>query len=235
MTLEIKDIPILENGQLRPEAGILILGYMLYPHCERSAKQFAYILEEETKDKFSGRHTQTGLILASILHKQPFSRLLLTGQVALRVCANHTRHGQAYFSRAAHIVSELNATNKTVAGKSLATDPGRLETTYREYQSVIHFWAAAYHRYALEDGRSISGIDAINEMHISLEFLGAFLATASQFEGILQEAKPPKYVWSTSRQAKEVWNFDYFPVASLGDEPPETIAALSSYRSRQKS
>jgi len=232
--MDIKSIPIAEEGQLRHDAGMLVLGYMLYPHCERSTKQFAQILAEETIASSCDPHYQTGDILGLMLQKQPIPKLLLAGQVALRICANHTRHGEAYFYRASHVVSELNATNKTVEGKNISSDAGLLRGIFREYEPVMHFWAAAYHHYVLDDGRVISGVDVLNRMHISLEFLGAFLATAAQFEEILREARSPQYVWSATGPASAIWDLDYFAKAKLGEETPETLAALESYVSPPK-
>lgn len=232
--MEIKSIPIAVDGHLRYDAGMLVLGYMLYPHCERSAKQFTQILAEETKASSCDPHYRAGDILRLIFHKQPIPKLLLAGQVALRVCANHTRHGEAYFYRAAHVVSELNATNKTIEGKNVPSDASALRKIFLKYEPVMHFWAAAYHHYPLDDGRGISGVDVLNQMHISLEFLGAFLATAAQFEEILREAKSPQYVWSATAPASTIWDFDYFAKAKLGKETPETLAALKSYVSPPK-
>ena len=128
--MDIRSIPITEEGQLRSDAGMLVLGYMLYPHCERSTKQFAQILAEETIASSCDPQYRAGDILGLILHKQPIPKLLLAGQVALRVCANHTRHGEAYFYRAAHVVSELNATNKTIEGKNISSDASVLRKKY---------------------------------------------------------------------------------------------------------
>ena len=136
-------IPIVEAGQLVPEAGMLVLGYMFYPNCQRSAHQFAQILSEETVAKTRDPDYIPSRILTKVLDARVVSRLLLAGQLALRVCANFKREGSADFNKAAYLVSSLNAANKDGRGKSLPSDDRRLRATYSEYSASIHFWAAA--------------------------------------------------------------------------------------------
>ncbi|UWR37673.1 hypothetical protein [Sulfitobacter sp. W074] len=232
---ETMDIPITSNGQLKPEAGMLILGYMIHPNCERSANQFAQIIADETLAKAHDADCRPSQIFAALVDSKLINRLLLTGEVALKVCANYARTGNPDFSKAAHVVSELNSTIKTTDGKPLPTAERRLRDTFTEYQSVMPLWAAASIGYQHEDGRLISGWDALAEMHVRYEFLGRFLNAARQFELILAKAKPSDLTWSATACATEIWDFDAFPTIALGDEPEAVKAALSSYSSRKKS
>lgn len=231
----VRTIPITEDGQLIPEAGMLILGYMLYPSCERSAHQFARLAAEETIAKAHDTAYQPGLMLKGLVEGQPIPRLLLAGQVALRVCKNYLCDGSANLSRATHVVSELNATNTTRNGKPLPTAEGRLRSTFIEYRPSIHFWAAAYTRYPLSDGNFLTGVDAIAEMHISAEFLGQFLAVARQIEEILNLAKPHPLIWSATELASEIWDFTQFPSSGPCADPPAVKTAMSSFKTRKKS
>lgn len=231
----VRTIPIIEDGQLIPEAGMLILGYMLYPNCERSAHQFARIVADETVSKARDAVYQPGLILKELVEGQPIPRLLLAGQVALRVCKNYLSDGSANLSRATHVVSELNATNSTRNGKPLPTAEGRLRGTFIEYRASIHFWAAAYTCYTLCDGSFLTGVDAIAEMHISSEFLGQFLAVAKQIEEILRLAKPHPFIWSATEPASEIWDFTQFPNSGPCADPPAVKTAMSSFKTRKKS
>jgi len=214
---------------------MLVLGYMLNPNCERSAQQFARIVAEETIAKVRQSDYLPGEIFKSQLDGRLISRLLLTGQAAIRVCKNFQRNGVADFSKAIHVVSELNATNKTLDGKPLATSERRLRETFSEFQASIHFWAAAYTHYPLADIGVLTGIDAITEMHISSEFLGQFLAVAKQYEYMLDQAKPVDAIWSASEPAQEIWDFNILPKLSpLPVETAEEQQALTSYRTRRK-
>jgi hypothetical protein len=215
---------------------MLVLGYMLHPKCERSAHQLARIVAEETIAKVRESDYLPGEIFQSQLDGRLIARLLLAGQAAIRVCKNFQRDGAADFSKAIHVVSELNATNKTLNGKPLPTAEGRLRKTFSEFQSSIHFWAAAYTHYPHADKGVLTGIDAINEMHVSSEFLGQFLAVAKQYEDMLDQAKPVDAIWSASDPAQEIWDFNTLPKLSpLPIESDEALQALTSYRTRKKS
>lgn len=231
----VRSIPITENGQLIPEAGMLVLGYMMYPNCERSAHQFTRILAEETVAKALDPQYCPGEIMGIIIDDRLVARLILAGEVAQRVCTNHVKEGSANFNRAAHVVAERNANIKTVCGKPLPTDKDRLKATFRTYRATIHFWAAVHNEYLMEDGNSLTGVDVTEKMCGSPEFLGQFLAVAKQFEEMLAEAKPSHNIWSTSELASTIWDFEKLPTLSALPELPETVAALSSYRSQQKS
>lgn len=233
MTFVFEDIPIIESGQLTPKAGMLILGYMLYPNCKRSAHQFAQIVAEETIAKASEANYQPGQIFTDQFDTRLILRLILCGQVALRMCRSQLADGNANLSKAAHVVSELNATNKTKVGKPLPTDEARLRKTFAEYRPSIHFWAAANVEYQ-QGGRTISGIEVINEMQTSPEFLGKFLSVARQMEEILHEAKPAAMVWSTSKAMHQVWDIKELPKARLLSETIDATKALASYKSRPK-
>lgn len=88
---EQKTIPIVEAGQLVPEAGMLILGYMLHPNCERSAQQFTSILVEETIAKANDPSYQPSAILEKLVDVKLIRRLMLTGQLAQRhMCQSRT-------------------------------------------------------------------------------------------------------------------------------------------------
>lgn len=232
---EQKTIPIVEAGQLVPEAGMLILGYMLHPNCERSAQQFTSILVEETIAKANDPSYQPSAILEKLVDVKLIRRLMLTGQLAQRICANHARNGDPDFRKAAFLVSELNATNKTWSGQPLPTAERRLRETFQDYRAAMHFWAAAYHHYPQDDGTTLTGMEAITEMLISSSFLGHFLSIATQFEEMLAEAKPAAHVWSASEPASEIWNLSQFPKMRVKRETPQAKEALKSYHSPNKS
>ncbi|WP_417240591.1 hypothetical protein [Celeribacter halophilus] len=231
---EQKTIPIVEAGQLVPEAGMLILGYMLHPNCERSAQQFTGILVEETIAKSNDPSYQPSAILEKLVDVKLIRRLMLTGQLAQRICANHARNGDGEFSKAAHVVSELNATNTTLSGDPLPTDADRLRNTFLKHRAVMHFWAASYYHYPQDDGTILTGMEAITEMLISPSFLGHFLSIAKQFEEVLAEAKPAACVWSATEPASEIWDLNQFPKMHVKRETPQAKEALRSYRSRKK-
>ncbi|MEQ5827598.1 hypothetical protein J3456_09535 [Sulfitobacter sp. NFXS29] len=228
-------IPITRDGQLIPEAGMLVLGYMIHPNCERSANQFAQIVARETLAKAHDPNCLPSQVLAALVDRKLINRLLLTGEVALKVCANYVRTGEPDLSKAAHIVSEVNSTLRTTDGKALPTAERRLRETFSEYQSVMALWAAAGIGYSRDDGTLFSGIDALAEMHVGYEFLGRFLNAARQIEIILAQAKPPNTLWSATVPAEEIWDFDALPTLSLGEESEAMKLARTSYRSRKKS
>lgn len=232
--INAKAIPITDDGQLVQEAGMLVFGYMMHPNCERSARQFARVLSEETYAKAGGGSYQQSSISEAILDFPLINRLLLCGHVAHRVCTSYVQSGAADLTKASHIVSELNATNRTMDGKSLPTDKDRLRKTFLVYRPTIHFWAAAYCSHSLEDGRSINGLESLNEALVSPEFLGIFLAMAKHFEEILAKAKPSKFIWSAAKTGFEIWDFNQLPKMSPLPETEIAKSALASYRTRPK-
>ncbi|WP_417272727.1 hypothetical protein [Celeribacter halophilus] len=232
---EQKTIPIVEAGQLVPEAGMLILGYMLHPNCERSAQQFTRVLVEETIAKANDPSYQPSAILEKVVDVKVFLHLMLTGHLAQRICANHARTGEPYYKKALFLVSELNATNKTLSGKSIPSSVSTIHENFLKYRAVMHFWAASYYHYPQDDGTILTGVEAITEMLISSSFLGHFLSIAKQFEEMLAEAKPAAHVWSASEPASEIWDWNQFPKMRLKLESPKALEALKSYRSPNKS
>jgi hypothetical protein len=233
---EQKTIPIVEAGQLVPEAGMLILGYMLHPNCERSAQQFTSILIEETIAKANDPSYQPSAILEKVVDTRLFLHLMLTGELAQSICANHARTGEPYYKKARFYVSESNATKKTLSGKPIPSSESTIHKNFKEYRAVMHFWAAACHHYPQEDGTTLtSSTDVITEMLISSSFLGHFLSIAKQFEEMLAEAKPAAHVWSASEPASEIWDWNQFPKMRLIPETPKAIEVKERYRSPNKS
>jgi integrase len=208
-----RELPLVENGHLVPNAAQVLLGYMFYPEDTQLAQDCAKTLTEDGTALSPHRPSQ---FAQSAVGKLPARHLYLVGEMALYVAENIRTEGQPLISRAAFVVSENQATNKRRDGKALPTSADAIRKNFTKHASVTHLWAAVVLQQETEEDNDIE------EMLSLADMIKQMLNTHEDIE---------KY---------DLWSVPSFPGLRRYDWPdegliknPDAVAkVLKGYRSR---
>ena len=226
-----KSLPLFDESGFVVNPGALLFGFMVYPDCERSARQFSQIIVQENRAWMAGGEYRRGALFHAVVGAVKMPLLTLVGEMALQLVEGHLG-GRGYSkSKAAHVVSEIYATRKTEDGKRYPTEPRRLGRAFAEYSSVAHLWAAVgIGRSDVRGGASVSH-RTINTMMLSREMLTEVLVNSEMLGDVLTTASGDGNRWTALPDlARFVDPSRDYSVS--GSEHPKTAEALADYKAR---
>ncbi|WP_162620484.1 hypothetical protein [Limimaricola cinnabarinus] len=226
-----KSLPLFDDSGFVENPGALLFGFMVYPECERSARQFSQIIVQENQAWIAGSEYREGTLFRAVMGAVNMPLLTLVGEMALQLVEDHL-NGKAYSkSKAAHVVHEMFAKRRTEDGGSYPREPRRLGRAFSQYSSVAHLWAAV--GIARSDGRGGSSVGGrtINSMMLSREILAEVLVNSEMLSDVLTKASGDDCRWTALPGLARFYDpsRDY-SVSTL--EHPGISEALATYRAR---
>lgn len=144
ITPSARYVPISENGKPIAFQTLGLWAMMCYAGDEASARSARDVLSSENVAMQTGKlpkYTAVGELIQKDMKKR-IMRARMSGNVAIQVMQNMVNRDSADIGKAIYLVSTWGNVTKTVKGKSLPSDASALRKYFKEFRSVIHFWAA---------------------------------------------------------------------------------------------